>query len=138
MDLKDTLEAIAVSQGWGFEYARRDYQNLVDVSDMIFSVSQEYADGETFMFVDPITRRPHETGVVYSGNLLILTNSDLDMGYEEKFEAYIRPMLDIVLKSMVGTLLCHYDLTTWRTLEVINFFDFNADGISIQYELKGY
>lgn len=138
MDLKDTFKNIADAKGWGCEYARRDHQNLVDVTNSIYSASQNYATGQTFLFVDPIVRRPHETGITYSGNFMVLTNSDLDMSYDDKFEGYIRPLLDIVLGSIRNQLMCDFDVNVWSAIEVINFFDFNADGLSVQYELKGY
>lgn len=139
MDLKYSLEAIANHFHWKVVYARRDYQNLTDVTDFIYSTSQSYETGETFMLIDPIIRHPHETGITYTGNLMILTNSDLDTeSYEEKFENYIRPLLAIVLGRMKSNLLCNYDINLWRVIEIINFFDFNADGVSINFELKGY
>lgn len=139
MDLKDTFKTIADANGWGCEYARRDHQNLVDVTNSIYSASENYATGQTFLFVDPIVRTPHETGITYSGNFMVLTNSDLDMSYDDKFENYIRPLLNLLMGSgFKNKLLCSYDVNLWRAIEVINFFDFNADGLSIQYELKGY
>ena len=138
MNIKDAFKNIADSLGWGFEYARRDYQNLTDVSDWIHSASQNYATGETFLFLDPVIRSPHETGITYSGNMMILTNSDIDMTYNDKFEGYIRPILDIVLGSFKNKLICDFDVNLWRVIEVVNFFDFNADGVSISFEIKGY
>lgn len=138
MDVKDAFKNIADDLGWGFEYARRDYQNLADITDFIYSTSKNYNTGETFMFIDPIVRSPHNTGTTYSGNMMILTNSDLDGMYDDKFEAYIRPLLNIVLGSFKNKLLCDFDINLWRVIEVVNFFDFNADGVSIQFEIKGY
>lgn len=138
MELKDKFKEIADATGWGINYARRDVQNLQNISDSIYSASQCYGSGETFLFIDPIIRTPHETGITYTGNFMVLTNSPLDMSYEEKFESYIRPLLKTVLIDMKSALLCEYDVNTWRSIEVINFFDFNADGLSINYELKGY
>ena len=138
MDLKDTLEKIAILNGWGFKYARRDYQNLTNIEDSIRSASECYETGETWMFIDPIVRTITETGTRYSGTFMILTNSPLDMDYDDKFEGYIRPLIEISMIKIKNGLKCDYDVINWRAIEVINFFDFNADGISINYELEGY
>src|SRR5690606_12151001 len=115
MDLRDVFENIATENNWKLVYARRDYQNLTDVTDMIYSASKSLETGETFLFVDPIIRRPNEFGTTYSGNFMILTNSDLDdVSYEAKFEKYIRPLLYDLRVRFHTKLLCDYDILQWR------------------------
>lgn len=138
MDVIDALKNFATAKGWKFIHARRDYQNLTSVSDFIFSETEQFGDGETFMFVDPVKRDPRKDGIDYSGNFLILTNSDLDKSYDQKYNDYIKPLLPIVNDELYKTLNCTYDVNKLSTLEAINLFDFNADGLSVSFNLKGY
>lgn len=141
MDLKDSLKSIveAAPFNWRFEHARRDYMNLADITDAINAASDGMPGGETLFWLDPVTRSPHDTGITYSGNFMVLTNSDLDAeSYDEKFETYIRPLIDLVLVKLKNKLKCTYDINRFSAIEVINVLDLNGDGLSVQYELKGY
>lgn len=138
MDLTETLKAFADSKGWKFIHARRDYQNLQSTTDFISSETETYGTGETFLFLDPVVRKPEGDGITYSGNFLILTNSDLDKDYDDKFEDYIKPLISIVAEELKSFLRCDYDINDLTILEVINVFDFNSDGVSVRFNLKGY
>lgn len=138
MDIKDALENIATSNGWGFEYARRDYQNLIDATNFVADAIEGYGVGETILVLDPAQRSGKANNVVYAGNFMVLTKSDLNDTYEGKFEKYIQPLIDIVHGSMEQKLNCDFDVNQWKSIEVINVFDFNADGLSVSFNLKGY
>lgn len=138
MDVKDKLEQLATSYGWRFVHARRDYQNLTDALAFVTDEIEGYGVGETILFLDPVIRDFTESdGVKYSGNFMILTKSDLDMSYEEKQEKYINPLVEVVQDKLRSNLSCSYKINQFRTIEVINVFDINADGLSIQFNLKG-
>ena len=135
MDIKTKLEEFATSKGWTFVPARRDHQNLQNVTDWIHSETQDHDTGQTFIFLDPVVRVPTTSGVRYSGNFMVLTNADIDMTYQQKFEAYIQPRLSQIGHELWNIIRCEYDITTFRIIEVINQFDFNADGVSVSFDM---
>jgi hypothetical protein len=138
MDIKDKLESLATSYGWRFVHARRDYANLTDALAFVEDEAQKYGVGETILFLDPVVRDGSKTdGIVYSGNFMVLTISDLDGTYDEKYKDLIEPLNDIVLVQMMNQLRCSYTVNQWRAIEVINVFDINADGLSVNFNLKG-
>jgi hypothetical protein len=138
MDLKTVFENLASTQSpaWGFEYARNDYQNLIDSTDFISDALEGYGVGETIMFVDPmkrgITSRNQKT---YSGSFMVLTKSDLDKDYDDRFTLFIEPLIDLLMVSFRNKLKCEYDINTWESTEIINMFDWNADGLLITYNI---
>lgn len=138
MDIIQVLEEFCILKDWNFIHARRDYQNLTDISSFIFSETENFATGETFLFLDPVIRKPRKDGVSFSGNFLVLTNSDIDKGYSEKFADYIEPLLAIISGDLLKTLNCTFDVENLTSIEAINMFDFNADGLSVSFSLKGY
>lgn len=138
MDVKEVLKNLALGYGWRFEYARRDYQNLIDATNFVADTIEGYGVGETVLFLDPIQRSGKSNDVTYQGNFMILTKSDLDDSYDGKHTKYIQPLIDIVHGGMEYKLRCEFDVNTWRSIEVVNVFDFNADGLSISFNLKGY
>jgi len=137
MDFKQLLETIAAGYGWGVVYARRDYQNLQDILDRINSEAENYAEGETFLFVDPMQRKRHSTGYTYSGRFMVLTNADLADDYATKYAQYIAPIIDIVMNKIPNKLRCDGDVEQWQSIEVINALDINGDGLSVTYQWKG-
>lgn len=139
LDIKKTLQDFAeITKGYNFTHARRDFQNLQSVTDFIYSQTENLATGETTFFLDPIIRKPSSDGVTYTGNFLILTNSNPDMTYNQKYEAYIEPMILMVQTELYNSLRCLYDINDLTVIEVIDMFDFNADGVSVSFSLKGY
>jgi len=138
MDAKDKLELIATEYDWRFISARRDFQNLMDAAAFVADTVEGYGSGETLMVLDPIKRRAIKdgAGVYYSGNVMILTKSDFDGTYNEKYDKNVKPLIDIVMKEIPAKLRCLYDVESWESIEVINVFDFNADGLSISFNLK--
>lgn len=139
MDLRDKLQTIATDNGWTFNHGRRDYQNIQDIVSRLKSQSEDLASGETFLMLDPIQRKTLTSNTFeYSGNFMVLTNSDLKKTYTEKYEAFIAPLLEVVGVSMRNKMNCDFDVKLWRTIEVVNMFDFNADGLSVSFNLIGY
>ncbi|TYP71494.1 hypothetical protein [Aquimarina intermedia] len=138
MGVKDKLESVAISYGWNFVHARRDYQNLIDSTQFFADSIEGYEVGETFLFLDPIVRSGESEGLRYQGNFMVLTKSDLDDTYEGKHAKYVKPLIDIVMNEIKNKMRCEFpEITTWRSIEVINVFDFNADGLSVSFNLKG-
>lgn len=138
MDISDVFENYATSQSWGYEYARRDYQNLIDATNFVADAIDGYGVGETIMIVDPVRRSPHSNGITYTGSFMVLTKSDLDDDYASRKTKYIDPLLEILLKNMNNKLACSFDVNQWEAIEVINMLDWNADGLLITFNLKGF
>lgn len=138
MDIREKLKAYAESKNWKFIHARRDFQNLHGVTDFIYSQTEGLDTGETVLILDPVVRKFERDGILYSGNFLVLTNSPLDMDYEEKYLNYIQPLFGIINNALPNVLRCEYDLNAWQAIELVNQFDFNADGVSVSFSVKGY
>lgn len=138
MEVKNKLKDIATANGWRFVYARRDYQNLIDATQFISDQIANSGQGETVLFLDPLVRRSNDLGITYSGNFMVLTVSDFDDSYEDRMTNYIEPLIDKVMNKMKHQLRCNFDIEQWQSIEVINVFDFNADGLSVSFNLRGY
>lgn len=138
MEVKNKFESFATSKEWRFVNARRDYQNLIEATNFVADEVEGYDVGETVLFLDPVIIKTESDGIRYTGNFMVLTKSDLDDDYESRQTKYIEPLVDVVMKSMYNKLRCDFDVDNWQAIEVINQFDFNADGLSISFNLKGY
>lgn len=136
MEVKAKLKEIALANGWRFKYARRDYANLIDATAFISDEMRDAGAGETVLFLDPVVRKSEDIGMRYTGNFMILVSSDLDDDYDQRTEKYIDPLISKVMEDMKQKLRCTYDIDEWRSIEVINVFDFNADGLSVSFNLK--
>lgn len=138
MNVKDTLKAISATKGWTWDYGRSDYHNLIDAKAFKGDASQGYGVDETIMAVDPITVSGNQTQEIQSvGRMMILTRSNHDMTYEQRYTLFIEPLIAEAL-SIKKTMKCTHDVIRFEIKEVINFFDFNCDGILINYTFKGY
>lgn len=138
MGIDKALETIAVVNGFEFVHARRDYQNLMAATQFVEDGLEGLEVGETVLFLDPVSIKTVKDGKLYSGNFMIITKSDLDDSYESKREKYIEPLkviLDKAYRSLSG---CQFDINDWTSIEVINVFDFNGDGMSVRFNVKGY
>ncbi|PHQ27859.1 hypothetical protein [Leeuwenhoekiella nanhaiensis] len=138
MDFKTFLENTAIAKGWRFIHARRDYQNLTDVLEFFNQELESFEDNETGIFLDPVTTQREADGIRYTGSFMVLTHADLDMPYAEKYDKFIVPAKEFVNQELWNKMKCDFDVTTWTTIEVINIHDFNGDGVSVQFNLKGY
>ena len=138
MDVREFLNNQADANGWRFIHARRDYQNLTDVLHFFQDEIESFEDNESGIFLDPVITNREADGIRYTGSFMLLTKPDPDMSYEQKYLTFIKPALDIINGSMWNSLRCNFDVSNWTAIEVINVFDFNADGVSVQFNLKGY
>jgi hypothetical protein len=126
------LKNIAELNLWLFEYSRADYQNLVD--DMEYN--------KIHLFVDPIATDSSfsDSGFeqeTYIGKMMLLVSSDVDETYKEKYENNIQPLMNNALATIKQTLICSdYEVVKFSTVEVINLFDTNLDGVLITYAVK--
>jgi len=134
--MKEYFEAIATANDWVFKYARKDYQNLyseIEVKDKVH------------LFVDParFTKVFERDGVEpiainYNGVFSMLISSSFDeISYEERYEKYIKPLIDEEIGKIENSLACSSGLTIkrWFGEEAINLFDYNLDGIIVSYEI---
>ncbi len=125
------LKNLAEDNDWVFEYSRADYQNLYDemTSDVIH------------LFVDPITTSSSFTDSGFEekssyGKLMILVSSDVDEDYKQKYDNHIKPIIDGALQVLKDTLVCaDANIQKFETIEVINLFDFNLDGVLVNYNV---
>tara|TARA_R110000824_G_scaffold234004_4_gene422445 strand:- start:1708 stop:2118 length:411 start_codon:yes stop_codon:yes gene_type:complete len=128
------LKTIATAESYEFMYARRDFQNLLTT----------IPTGQTHLILDPveITETFDEfnvvTGKQYSGQFLLVVSSDIDKGdYEDRYIDEIQPLLTGAIETIKSSLKCtgSVDIQLWRTVEVINMFDYNVDGISVTFQV---
>jgi hypothetical protein len=129
--LYDFLKNVSTDNDFVFEYSRSDYQNLYDGMD----------NGKVHLFVDPITidssfsDSGHETKT-YTGKYMLLVSSDVDEEYKDKFESNIRPLITNSNQLIKDSILCsEYQINKFQTMEVINLFDFNLDGVLVNYSI---
>ena len=133
------LKELAVAQGWTFVNANQDYHNLQEVANFIADSMEGVGVGETFLFLDPVIRAKKTTEYMqYSGNFMVLTKSDLDeTTYEDRKTKYIDPVIEILYGTFYNNLRCDFTISEWRSIEVINQFDLNGDGVSMKFTFKG-
>ena len=133
------LETLATARGWTFINARRDYQNLQQLVNFIADSMEGVGVGETFLFLDPVIRGKKTTEfITYTGNFMVLTKSDLDeTTYADRKIKYIDPVIEIMYGAFYNNLRCDFKVLEWNSIEVINEFDLNGDGISMKFKLEG-
>lgn len=138
--LTQHLREIAANNGWHFEYGRSDFHNLYAAD----------TDKEFHFFLDPVQIRSafSKTGARqhdnYTGRFMLLKQSHLQELYDNtnpeslgKYQKNIQPVLQEMLPKIYEELNClGYEIIEWNCTEVINLFDFNADGVLIQFNLK--
>ena len=93
---------------------------------------------ETIMFIDPIKRKNRKSNIDYAGYFMVLTRSNHDESYDERFAKHIEPLINLIHTTIFNSLNCEFDVLQLETTEVINVFDWNADGLLVNYNLKGY
>lgn len=127
----DFYKNIARENNWGFEYSRPDYQNLYD----------DVENDKVYLFLDPITTDSkfsdsgNETKS-YSGKLMLLMSSDVDEEYSDKYIKYIKPLFEDARNILIDGFACSdFEINLFKTLEVINLFDQNMDGLMITYSV---
>ena len=139
MTVETKLETLATARGWTFINARRDYQNLQELVNFIADSMEGVGVGETFLFLDPVVRGKKTTEfITYTGNFMVLTKSDLDeTTYADRKIKYIDPVIEIMYGAFYNNLRCDFKVLEWNSIEVINEFDLNGDGISMKFKLEG-
>lgn len=127
----DILKNIAESNDWVFKYARQDFQNLYD----------EMENDLVHLFVDPITidtvfsATGNET-ITYSGKLMLLVSSDIGDDYETKYENTIKELIATSTSRITQRMICEdATINKFQTVEVINLFDYNLDGVLVNYSI---
>ena len=129
----DILKTISKDNKWSFIYARSDYQNLFDDAPVNY---------KPYLFLDPVATTDvfNEMNVVeskqYSGSFMILMSSDIDEpDYDARYQKYIKPLVSGALAKVKNILGCNGKITinAWNQVEVINAFDWTADGLIITY-----
>ncbi|KIO50956.1 hypothetical protein [Flavobacterium hibernum] len=127
----DILKNIASDNDWVFEYAPSDYQNLYNKA----------TTEKVHLFIDPITieSRFSDSGnetQTFSGYFMLLFSSDVDEEYTTKYETYIKPLITTSTQAIKDSLLCSdLQINKFQSTEVINRFDFNLDGILVNYNI---
>lgn len=138
MNVKDKLEAIATLNGWAFEYGRRDFHNLRDSDSFKADSVEGFGNDDSIMFCDPIKTADQADDIILStGTFMILTRSNHDKTYSERYDLFIEPLL-VALKTMKNQFKCDWNVVRWEKTEVINVFDINADGVLITFSMNGY
>lgn len=127
----DYLKSIASDNDWVFKYAPSDYQNLYNDS----------TTDKVHLFIDPVTidSRFSDSGVetqTFSGYFMLLFSSDVDEDYTTKYETYIKPLITTGTQAIKDSFLCaDMQINKFQSTEVINRFDFNLDGILVNYNI---
>lgn len=144
----EKLREITESLLWKFYYGRRDFQNLVE--------TESENDATYYFYLDPVTRNPIysnaglPTGETeFEGRFMLLTKSDLDQEYdnqkevlakeEGKWLTHIKPKIVSVFSVFEAKLVCEdIEIQRMQTIDVINMFDENMDGILVNFKFKVY
>ncbi len=131
----DIFEGIATAENWGFFYGRKDFQNLFD----------ELGNNKVQMFLDPVISTKNRTSsgnntvdsVTYTGNFLLLLSSDIEEDYNTRYLNHIKPISETEIQLIEQSILCTGVATIdkWSETEVINVFDYNFDGLAINYSI---
>ncbi|WP_048331021.1 hypothetical protein [Bizionia psychrotolerans] len=134
----ELLKTISATNNWNFTYARRDFANLYDGE-------QQVGDSTPLVFLDPvqITEAYDEFNNVietnYAGSFMVLVSSDIDEeDYDYRYQTYIKPIINSTLLNIKSSIQCdgNYGIELWRSVEIINAFDFNADGVVITFSIN--
>lgn len=128
----DFLKNFATANNYYFEYSRADYQNLYDGMEI----------NKIHLFADPITIDStfSDSGIetkTYTGKVMLLVSSDIDEDYKTKYESYIKPLISESTAIIKQSILCDdtMEINKFQTIEVINLFDVNLDGVLINYSV---
>jgi len=133
------LKSIAVTKGWDFVAARRDYANLYQAAQLVNDTIEGVGVDKSVLILDPVKFSRINSGeVTYSGSFMVLTRSDLKKTYEEKWILYIDPLTDYLKTNLPAALQCEFDVLTWQCIEVVNELDLNGDGYAVTFVLKSY
>jgi hypothetical protein len=134
--MKAEFEQQAANLNWGFEYGRRDFNNLLSNAE----------ENKTYIVADPVKRKrlKGNTGGVYGyryrGHFMLLRKSSLDQKYSgdenAKYEKHIVPLtadLDALEDALMGCTV-DYDID-WEATEIVNVLSENMDGYIVNYTI---
>lgn len=140
-DAVEVFEDKSTDLGWTFSYGNKANQNLIQ-GDLV-------AD-KVYFLLDPVKRRRafSEYGgtgdTAFSGSFLLLRASTIDQQYYEgqgtekgKYKENIKPLLQTEIVKLEDVLNCEdYKINEWSIIDVVDVFDFNADGIIVTYNIS--
>jgi hypothetical protein len=133
--MKEIIEAIATANGWVSVYGRKDFNNLYNEIEV---------ENQANLFLEPpvIDDVHNDMGIVekkvYSGFLTIGYSSDIDeKDYQARYDKYIKPIMDDIIGILKNEIRCGQDVlfNLWRTTEFVNAFDYNFDGVILEYNI---
>lgn len=132
----ELLKSICEANEYPFIYARKDYANLYDEVEK---------PNIPYIFLDPVVRdyTANDMGVtesiIHSGHFIIVMSSDIDeVSYDYRYQTYIKPLIDEAIGIIKNGIRCGAGVSfnQWRTTEVINLFDYNFDGLIVNYNIS--
>lgn len=130
----DFLKNLAEEKGYIFQYCRTDYANLFD---------EEVEDGQIVLFADPIRIQKtfDDNNVVikrtYTGSIFLSMSSDVDEGYQERYDKYIKPINEQAIEDMESKIRCSdFGDVSWNETELNNYTDYNLDGVYVTYSIS--
>mgnify|MGYP003670900834 CR=1 FL=1 len=137
----EVFEERATNLGWTFSYGNKANQNLIQ-GDLVTD--------KIYLLLDPVkrTRVFSEFGgtgtTSFSGSFLLLKKSTIDQQYYEgqgteagKYKENIKPLLQTEIPKLENVLNCEdYKVNEWSIVDVVDIFDFNADGIIVTYNIS--
>lgn len=132
--MKEHFEQLAKDNDWEFLYAPKSYQNIYE----------EMQENKLHFFMEPLTinSKFDDFGIetpTYNGKLFLAYSSDIDEDYEVRYEKYIKPIilggLQLLKESLSTDCGTSYRVDSLSTTEVINLFNYNLDGLYINYSI---
>lgn len=127
----ELLKDLATANNWVFEYSRSDYQNLYDGME----ISKIHLFSDPIIIDSQFSDSGSETKT-YTGKFMLLVSSDVDEDYLTKYVDHIKPLITDSTQIIKDSILCSdFDINKFQTLEVINLFDVNLDGVLVNYSI---
>ena len=140
-DLVEILEQHSATLGWIFSYGNKANQNLIQ---------GDLTPEKIYLILDPVKRKRafSEFGgtgdTTFTGSFLLLRASTIDQMYYEgqgteagKYKENIKPLLETEVVRLEDILNCaEYKINDWSIVDVVDVFDFNADGIVVTYNIS--
>lgn len=133
--MKAAIQNFANSAGMTFDYARKDYANLVD--------DLQLDNTHVILYPLRIKETVNEHGQVeradYEGTFFMVRPSNFDENYSgdntAKWERYIEPIHQELkqLREYLTTCNAEYTIQQWQIDEVVNLFSVNLDGLYITF-----
>jgi hypothetical protein len=140
-DLVEILEQHSATLNWIFSYGNKANQNLMQAT---------LVPNKIYLILDPVKRKRafSEFGgtgdTTFTGSFLLLRASTIDQMYYEgqgtergKYKENIRGILGFYLESLEAILNCgDLKINDWSIVDIVDVFDFNADGVVVTYNIS--